>query len=235
MVFDAEERARFLDPEGRPRHPEQLPWELLYRLEPELYARLVAGERLHPAIIDWLPARSRQVLEIGAGTGRLTLDLAPRCDHLTAVEPAAPLRRRLAERVHAAQLSQVEVTHGFFDALPVSPASCDVVVSCSAFAPGSMAAPERCLEAMESRCVGGGLVVVVWPNQVDWLRDHGFERIVFDGSMSVEYASVSEALEMARIFYPAAVDAVARRASRFVDYDVLGIGPPRDLCWKRVA
>lgn len=234
-VFDAGERKRFLDADGRPRDAHQLPWEILYRLEPELYDRLIAGERLHPAILGWLPSRCRRGLEIGAGTGRLTVDLAPRCDRLTAVEPAAPLRRRLRERLEAAGLARVDVVPGFFDALPVPPASCDLVISCSAFSPASMAAPERCLDAMESRCLRGGLVVVVWPNQTAWLRDHGFERIVFDGPMRVEYASVIEALEVARVFHPHAVGEIARRDSRFVDYDVLGINPPRDLCWKRRA
>jgi len=45
LVLDADEHARFLDEAGRPRHAEQPPWELLYRIEPDLYARLVAGER----------------------------------------------------------------------------------------------------------------------------------------------------------------------------------------------
>ena len=75
-VLDDDERRRFLDGAGRPRHPEELPWELLYRVEPDLYARLVAGERLHEGILEWLPTRTRDVLEVGAGTGRLTLDLA---------------------------------------------------------------------------------------------------------------------------------------------------------------
>ena len=35
-----------------------LAWELLYRLEPELYDRLVSAERLHPDVLGWLPTRS---------------------------------------------------------------------------------------------------------------------------------------------------------------------------------
>ena len=71
-----------------------LSFELLYRLEPELYERLVAAERIHPAVLDWLPHVDR-VVEIGAGTGRLTTQLLTRCAHLVAVEPARPMRERL--------------------------------------------------------------------------------------------------------------------------------------------
>ena len=68
-AFTAEELQRFLAPLGldpgevaaggrawRVAAP-ALAWELLYRVEPELYERLTAGERLHPGILDWLPRR----------------------------------------------------------------------------------------------------------------------------------------------------------------------------------
>jgi hypothetical protein len=51
--------------------------------------------------------------------------------------------------------------------------------------------------------------------------------------MLVEYPSLDDALEMARIFYPDAVAAVMRSGSRFVDHATLGLNAPRDLCWKR--
>jgi SAM-dependent methyltransferase len=235
-VLDADERARFLDGDGRPRHPDELPWELLYRVEPELYARLVAGERLHEGILEWLPARSARVLEIGAGTGRLTLALAAgRCERLVAVEPAAGLRNILERRLRDTGATNVSVARGFFDALPRANTSFDMVVSCSAFAVQALDDPEGCLAAMESRCAPGGLVVVIWPDDVPWLRGRGFEHVVFEGPMLVEYQSVAEAIELARIFYPDAVDAVRSRQSRFVDFTTLGMSPPRDLCWKRRA
>src|SRR5579859_2463104 len=94
-IFSPAERARFL-PTGSPDLPidRSLAFELLYRLEPELYERLVAAERIHPAVLEWLPSVERLV-EIGAGTGRLTKALLSRCAHLIAVEPARPLRERL--------------------------------------------------------------------------------------------------------------------------------------------
>ena len=233
QVLDADERARFLDDSGTPRHPEELPWELLYRIEPDLYGRLVAGERLHEGILHWLPARCGRVLEIGAGTGRLTVDLAPRCEDLLVVEPSVGLRRILGRRLSEAGAANVRVLRGFFDALPATDARHDMVISCSAFTPDAVDDPEHCLQMMESRCAPGGLVVLIWPSDVAWLRGHGFEHVEFEGPMIVEYASVEEAVSLARIFYPDAVEEVARRGSRFVDFSTLGMRAPRDLCWKR--
>jgi SAM-dependent methyltransferase len=234
-VLDADERARFLDSAGRPRHPEELPWELLYRIEPGLYARLVAGERLHEGILEWLPARCGRVLEIGAGTGRLTLELAGRSQRVMAVEPAAGLRGILEARLQHSGVTNVTVVRGFFDSLPPAEAAYDMVVSCSAFAVDALDHPDACLAAMESRCALGGLLVVIWPGDVSWLRARGFEHVVFEGPMLVEYRSVDEAVALARIFYPDAVDAVTERQSRFLDFTTLEMTPPRDLCWKRRA
>ena len=70
-----------------------LAWELLYRLEPELYDRLVSAERLHPGVLNWLPRHADRIVEVGAGAGRLTLELAGRGREVVAIEPAGPLRQ----------------------------------------------------------------------------------------------------------------------------------------------
>lgn len=233
-VFDARERCHFLDAGGRPHDADALAWELLYRIEPDLYARLVAGERLHEAILEWLPRDRGSVLEVGAGSGRLTLDLAARAGHVTAVEPAAPLRELLRAGLAAARVANVDVEDGFFDDLPATPAH-DMVISCSAFSTRDLADPEGCLRTMESACAPGGLLVLVWPADVGWLRGRGFEYVVFEGPMVVEYQSAEEATALARIFYPDVAGAVAEAASRFVDFATLGVNAPRDLCWKLAA
>jgi SAM-dependent methyltransferase len=232
-IFDPDEQKRFLDSAGQPRDRAQVQWELLYRHEPRLFARLIAGERLHPGILEWLPEHLNRALEVGAGTGRLTLNLAPRCHRLTAVEPAGPLRAILCERLVAAGYGDVEVVRGFFDSLPPHAGDCDLVILCSAFAPSAMADPDRCLAAIESRCAPGGLIVSVWPNDVAWWCARGFAYVRFEGPMSVEFGTVDEALELARIFYPHAVAQIAADNSSAVDYEVLHINAPRDLCWKR--
>src|SRR6266568_649556 len=55
-VFTREEASRFVPHgDGDPAADVVLAWELLYRLEPELYDRLASAERLHPGVVDRLP------------------------------------------------------------------------------------------------------------------------------------------------------------------------------------
>ena len=76
-VLTADEARRFVRLErGDPRTDITLAWELLYRLEPELYDRLVGAERLHPGVLGWLPDKVERIVEVAAGTGRLTLELS---------------------------------------------------------------------------------------------------------------------------------------------------------------
>jgi SAM-dependent methyltransferase len=244
-LFSGPERDRFLGPHGADgmlalsgdesawrRIAPHVVWEVLYRKEPDLYERLIAGERVHPHVLGWLPEHIDRCVELAAGSGRLTLDLAPRCGRLVAVEPAKPLRRKLEANVR--RMRNVEIRHGFFDDVPVEDDWADVVVSLSAFTPEEARGGETGLAEMERIARPGGLIVLVWPCDPAWLRARGFEYVAFEGEMAVEFASVSEAVAVARIFYPDAVDEIKRRASPVVPYGVLGTNPPCDLAWKRV-
>ena len=236
-VLTEEEARRFLwGGTGDPRTDLTLAWELLYRLEPELYDRLACAERLHPGVIDWLPDKLGRIVEVGAGTGRLTLDLVHRAREVVAIEPAAPMREILKRKLAtAAPTRSVHVTHGFFDDLPVADACADVVVACSALTPAPGHGGGVGLAEMERVCAPGGCVVIVWPNEVDWLAACGYEYVRFDGAMSVEFASPEEAAELIEVFYPRAVGKVPRGAWRQVPYEVLGNNPPRDLAFKLIA
>ncbi len=68
-VFTGEEASRFVpDGDGDPQTDIVLAWELLYRLEPELYDRLAGAERLHPGVLGWLPRGVDRIAEVGAGS-----------------------------------------------------------------------------------------------------------------------------------------------------------------------
>src|ERR1700693_5077147 len=82
-VFTRDEVSRFVS-HGDPHNDLVLAWELLYRLEPELYDRLACAERLHPGVLDWLPPTADRIAEVGAGTGRLTLELIDRGQQVVA-------------------------------------------------------------------------------------------------------------------------------------------------------
>jgi SAM-dependent methyltransferase len=236
-VFTRAEAARFLPPGGGDPHDDAaLAWELLYRLEPELYDRLVTAERLHPQLVSWLPRDVDQIAEVGAGTGRLTMQLIDRGQHIVAVEPAQPLRRILRRKLAAAEHGdRVRVVDGFFDELPLPDDFADLVVACSAFTPAPEHGGEAGLREMERVCRPAGCVAIVWPNHLDWLAARGYRHVSFPGPMSLEFSSFDEAVELAEIFYPAASDEVRRRGSATVPFEVLRVNPPRDVAFKMLA
>jgi SAM-dependent methyltransferase len=236
-VLSQEEARRFVPhAECDPQTDVALAWELLYRLEPELYDRLVSAERIHHGVLEWLPRSADTIVEVGAGAGRLTLELIHRAREVVAIEPALPLRRLLNQK-----LSRVEhrcsarVIEGFFDHLPTADASADLVVTCSALTPDPRHGGDAGLAEMERVCKPGGRVVIVWPNHLDWLAARGYRYESFAGEMFVEFASREEAVELTEIFYPRSVAEIRRRDLRRVPYDVLGVNPPRDLAFKVVV
>ena len=236
-VLTGDERSRFAPgPDADPRADITLAWELLYRLEPELYDRLVSAERLHPGVLGWLPRDTGRIVEVGAGAGRLTLELISRAREVVAIEPAVPLRqileRKLAEAEHG---GRARVIPGFFDDLPAPSGCADLVVACSVLTPAAGHGGRAGLAEMERVAAPGGCVAIVWPNHLGWLAAHGYEYVCFPGPMAAEFASHAEAVELARIFYPRAVAEVRRLGRRRVPYEVLGINPPRDLAFKKVA
>ena len=232
VVLSEEETRRFLQGDlDDPRRNPSLAWELLYRLEPDLYDRLVAAEHLHPGILEWLPAHVPRIFEVGAGTGRLTLELLGRCDELTAVEPAAPLRDRLRRKVPSGS-PHVRILSGFFDALPGPDRSAELVIACSALTPEPAHGSDRGLAEMERVCVPGGMVVIVWPNHPEWLHRSGYRYLSFPGAMTMDFATPAEAVTMAQIFYPDAVAEIRASGGRQVSYELLGVNPPRDLAYK---
>ena len=68
------------------------------------------------------------VLELGAGTGKLTRLLVARYDHVTAVEPQPAMRRLLVP-----QCPQADVVVGTAEEIPIADASVDAVFAAEAF------------------------------------------------------------------------------------------------------
>jgi len=92
------------------------------------------GRPDYPAAInEWLRITldlqsGRQVLELGAGTGKFTARLAATGAEVTALEPVKEMRKQIT-----AMAPQARVIHGYADEIPAEDASFDVVVCAQSF------------------------------------------------------------------------------------------------------
>jgi len=104
--------------------------------------------------VDWLAAQlGPRVVDLAAGTGKLTRKLADRGLEVLAVEPIAEMRAVLARD------DRVAVLAGTAEAIPLEDARCDAVTVAQAFhwfdVPRALAEIHRVLAC-------GGLLAVVW-------------------------------------------------------------------------
>jgi SAM-dependent methyltransferase len=130
-------------------------------------------ERARPsypeAAIDWLlPADARTVLDLGAGTGKLTRALAARDLDVVAVEPLAEMRASLAWAVPGARLLE-----GTAEAIPLEDDSVDAITVAQAW---HWVDPERATAEAARVLRPGGTLGLIWnrrDERVDWVARLG--------------------------------------------------------------
>lgn len=108
----------------------------------------------------------RRVLDLGAGTGKLTRLLVPTGADLVAVEPVAEMREAFAQAVPG-----VEVLDGSGEALPMAAGSVDVVVVAQAF---HWFEPQRALAEIARVLRPGGGLALLWNHRderVPWVAE----------------------------------------------------------------
>jgi SAM-dependent methyltransferase len=130
-------------------------------------------ERARPgypdAAVEWLAAGLRldartRVAELGAGTGKFTRSLAPRCGLVVAVEPVGEMRQEVARRVPAAS-----VVGAAAEALPLRGGSVGAVVCAQSF---HWFAREAAVAEIHRVLAPGGRLGLVWNQRdesVDWV------------------------------------------------------------------
>jgi SAM-dependent methyltransferase len=145
-------------------------WSLVYHLEPERWDALALAEPIHPSVLAALPSARSRVLEIGAGSGRLTVHLAERCESLIAIEPAAGLARLLRSR-----LPDICVVAAWAEALPLPDGWSGLTAACGLLGPDATV-----LNELERVTEVGGEIVLISPEQPEWFEGHGWRRLSFD-------------------------------------------------------
>jgi ubiquinone/menaquinone biosynthesis C-methylase UbiE len=105
----------------------------IYQSEGDRYEALIAREdfqgNIRRAIDEIISVDGLDVLDLGAGTGRLTLMLAPRAKSIRAFDASAEMLRVCRERLIAGGLSNWQVDVADHRQLPVRDHSADLVVS----------------------------------------------------------------------------------------------------------
>jgi SAM-dependent methyltransferase len=109
--------------------------------------------------VDWLAERTgataaSRVLDLGAGTGKLTAMLVARGLEVVAVEPLPGMRARLAH-----ELPPVDVRDGSAEQIPLADASLDVVCVAQAF---HWFDPVPALAEIARVLAPGGCLALVW-------------------------------------------------------------------------
>jgi SAM-dependent methyltransferase len=117
------------------------------------YDRYRPGPPTH--IIEWmLPQNPSTVVDLGAGTGAMTKDLEPLCDHVIAVEPDDRMRSVLTQN-----LPEVEALKGVGESIPLADASADAILASSSW---HWMDAKPTLHEVERVLVASGTLGVVW-------------------------------------------------------------------------
>jgi ubiquinone/menaquinone biosynthesis C-methylase UbiE len=105
----------------------------IYQSEGDRYEALISREdyqgNIPRAIDEIINVDGLDVLDLGAGTGRLTLLLAPRAKSIRAFDASAEMLRVCRERLIASGLSNWQVDVADHRQLPVQDHSADLVIS----------------------------------------------------------------------------------------------------------
>lgn len=108
-------------------------FEMIYREHAAEYDRLVAREdyleNIPRALTSIRPLAGARVVEMGAGTGRLTRILAPRVDSIAAFDRSKAMLNVAAERLSALQRKNWQLAVGDNRRLPAAEGVADVCIA----------------------------------------------------------------------------------------------------------
>lgn len=197
----------------------------IYQTDGDRYEALIAREdyqgNILRAIDEILAVDGMDVFDLGAGTGRLTLLLAPQAGSIRAFDASAEMLRICRERLVASGLTNWQVDVADHRNLPVQDQSADLVVSGWSVSYLAIWEPEhgqaeldRWLGEMMRVLRPGGTIILFEslgtgneePRRLEhvepayqWLESNGFDSKWI--RTDYRFESLEEAIELARFFF----------------------------------
>ncbi|MDQ2691528.1 MAG: methyltransferase domain-containing protein [Chloroflexota bacterium] len=214
----------FPEPSGEPI-PMSDQQRKIYQTEGDRYEALIAREdyqgNILRAIDEIINVDGLDILDLGAGTGRLTLMLAPRARSIRAFDASAEMLRVCRERLIAGGYSNWQVQVADHRHLPVEDRSADLVVSGWSISYLAVWNPEngpaeldRWLAEMKRVLRQNGTIILFEslgtgneePRRLEhvepvyqWLEANGFESRWI--RTDYRFESLEEAIELSRFFF----------------------------------
>lgn len=145
---------------GPDRLPATTPWDDRVRAWEDV-AATPAFSRLATCVLELAAVEvGNTVVDLGAGTGLLSLSAAAKAERVVAVDYSQPMLDRLGEHALVAELDNVVCLRADLREVPLPDAAADVIVSCYAFHHVDDAGKELALaEARRILRPGGRLVI----------------------------------------------------------------------------
>ena len=225
----------------------------IYQSEGDRYEALISREdhqgNIPRAIDEIMSVDGLDILDLGAGTGRLTLLLAPRARSVRAFDASAGMLRVCRERLIASGLSNWQVDVADHRRLPVLDHSADLAVSGWSVSYLAVWNPEngkteldKWLAEMKRVLRKDGMIILfeslgtgnespVRLEHVEpayqWLDENGFENKWV--RTDYQFASVEEAADLAGFFFGEEMAARVLKTQSVILPECTGVW------WKRVA
>ena len=159
------------------------PWNLGMAKSPETYDALPWSCWDPSAIYDRVDVKGKVVLDIGAGTGQVTLRCAPCAGQVIALEPVARLRAYIERKMNAAGFTNVVTLAGVLEAVPLQ----DRSVYAAILSNGSFGwNPEEELRELDRITRPGGTILMLGPCNygderiLSAIRADGYEEFEFE-------------------------------------------------------
>lgn len=136
------------------------PWNLGMAKAPEIWDALPWSYWNPSEIYDRVELKDKIVLDVGVGTGQVTIRCAPYARMVWALEPVARLRQYIERKMYAAGFTNVHTLSGILEAVPLEDASVDVAILSN----GSFGwNPEKELQELERVTRLSGTILMLGP------------------------------------------------------------------------